>query len=415
MSDSEQAGSGGPADGSAGVCSTHLNGKDRRDRLQIWVVVLLTLLTVVIGGLRFARADLAGTSFFATDEYYTFTTEGGQHLEHLNIDIVSYLAMIEDRHGVDQPFYKMVPYPEFGASGGVLMGPVAPFIHRPALPFVASLLPFDSADSFALVNLVLVVAGLWFMLDALAVQGRSKRAQLVGGLLYSISLPVLVFSSALYIDGGAMAVMVIGYWLIARRWWLAAALFFPLSYPVKEAIVFLAPTAVAGWWMQGRSFRDRAFVVGAGLSAVGWVGAAVVVRAIAPEATFAFSLGPKLSYLGGNLGNLKSALFFFVGCAPIMIPAVLCAVRLIRSGGVGGAMHRAGPELAGLAMFFLVNLYSMASTDLTLRTAWLFWPFGIALAALLVDDVGSEAGWKDYLNLHSLLGPSRTGVSAQTS
>lgn len=390
-----------------GTTTTHPTPVGSRKRLQIWVVVLLTLLTVVIGGLRFARADLAGTSFFATDEYYTLTTDGGAHLEHLNIDIVSYLAMIEDRRGVEGAFYKMVPYPEFGASDGVLMGPVAPFIHRPALPFIASLLPFDSGESFALVNLVLVVVGLWFLLDALAVQGRTRRAQLIGGLLYSISLPVLVFSSALYIDGGAMAIMVIGYWLVARRLWWAIALFFPLSYAFKEAIVFLAPTAVVAWWVTGRSFKDRTFVIGAALSGAGWVAVAVLVRAIAPDPTFTFSLGPKLSYFGGNLGNMKSSAFFIVGCAPIMVPAAICAVRLIRSGGLVAALHRAGPELVGLAMFVLVNIYSMASTDLTLRTAWLFWPFGIALTAMLVDDIGEQAGWRDLLDIRGLLGARR--------
>src|SRR4029077_14096773 len=122
------------------------------------------------------------------------------------------------------------------------------------------------AASLALVNLVLVVAGLWVLLDALAVQGRSPTAQIIGGLLDAVALPVLVFASALYIDGGTMAVFVIGYWLIVRKYWIAFALFLPISYLFKEAIFMIAPVAVAAWWQAGRSLRDKRFIIGAVLS-----------------------------------------------------------------------------------------------------------------------------------------------------
>ncbi|HPU38027.1 MAG TPA: hypothetical protein PLS63_00530 [Microthrixaceae bacterium] len=358
-------------------------------RLGALTILALMALTALVGGLRFARADVAGTSFFASDNYYTYTTDDGHHLEHLNIDIVSYLSMIEQRRGDEHAPYKMVPYPSFVESGDVLMGPVAPFIHRPALPFVASLLPFDAADSFALVNLALVVAGTFFMIDALAVQGRSRNAQLIGALIYAVSLPLLVFTSSLYIDGGAMAVFVFGYWLIARRCWWALALFIPISYLVKEALVFLVPSVIVAWKSSGRSFKDARFLIGAPLVAIAWVAVAALVRLGAPDPTFSFSLGPKLSYLGGNLGNVKSAAFFALGTATVMVPAFVQAYRMVRSGGLAGAFGRAGVELTGLAMFVLVNLYSMVSTDLTLRTAWLFWPFAISLTALLVDELRS--------------------------
>ena len=260
-------------------------------------------LTALVGGLRFARADVAGTSFFATDNYYTYTTDDGHHLEHLNIDIVSYLSMIEQRRGNDAAAYKMVPYQSFVENGDVLMGPVAPFIYRPALPFVASLLPIDAADSFALVNLVLVVAGTFFMVDALAVQGRSRNAQLIGGLIYAVSLPLLVFTSSLYIDGGAMAVFVIGYWLIARRCWWALALFIPVSYAVKESLVFLVPSVVVAWRSSGRSFKDVRFLIGAPLVALAWAAVVVAVRVTAPTPTYSFSVLPKLNYIVNNLVN----------------------------------------------------------------------------------------------------------------
>jgi len=77
-----------------------------RARLPLRVMLVFTLALVVLGGLRFARIDLAGTSFFATDNYYTWNTEDGRHIEHLNIDISQSLAMVEDYRGVDGAFEK---------------------------------------------------------------------------------------------------------------------------------------------------------------------------------------------------------------------------------------------------------------------------------------------------------------------
>ena len=369
-------------------------------RLGAAAILGLMLLTAIVGGLRFARADLAGTSFFATDEYYKYTTDDGKHLDHLNIDIVSYLAMIEDRRGVDDAFHKMVPYDSYLDSGTeVYAGPVAPFIHRPVIPFVASVLPMDAADAFALVNLLLVVAGLWFMVDALAVQGRSTRAQLIGGLLYALSIPVLVFTSSLFIDGGTMAVFLFGYWLIVRRLWVVLAVFLPLSYAVKETLIFLTPSAVVAWRAAGHSYRDRRFLIGVPLMAVAWIAVAALVRVTAPTPEASFSLGPRMSFVTWNLSNPVSAVFFVVSCSTVMLPAFACIYRFVRSSGWRGTFDRIGPEFVGMATFVLVNVYSIAATDLTARTAWAFWPFGISLSALLADQLkAASVPWHKALS-----------------
>ncbi len=356
-------------------------------RLGIGALALLTLLTLLVGGLRFARIDLLGTSFFATDNFYTYETDDGLELDHLNGDIVTYLAMIEDRRGVEGAFYKAEPYESFVAAGGdVPRGQVAPFIHRPALPALAALLPLDAAYAWAAVNLGLIVIGLWAMVDALARQGRSTRAQLIGGLLYAVSLPMLVFASSLFIDGGTMAVFTIGYWLIVRRWWWAFAVFFPLSYAVKESMAFLAPAAVVAWLAYGRSWKDRSFIAGAAVVAVAFVAVAALVQIMAPEPEYSYNVWPKLSFLTHNLGSVFSTVFFIVGTSTVMVPATIAIVQLVRGSGLAGAMRLAGPELAGVATIVLVNIYSLVSTDLTLRTGWLIWPFAVSLTALLVDE-----------------------------
>lgn len=368
------------------MSSTEMATAGAQERLRTSVLLLLTIALLIVGGLRFSRADLLGTSMFAQDRYYTFQTDQGRNVENLNIDISQYLAMTEDFGGVEGAFDKQEAYEEFASNPDAVKGPVAPFIYRPALPFLASLLPLDAPDAFALVNLVLVVAGLWALVDALRVSGRSAQTQLLGGILYVVALPVLVFTSALYIDGGAMAVLVIGYWLLARRWWPLLVAFLPLSYLVKENLFVLAPSAALAWKVSGRSWRDRSFIVGATISVVGWVAVAVLVRSLAPDPVLSYSVTPKWSYFGGNLGNVTSMLFLAVGSAPVLVPAALGFWWAIRDRGLRGAfMSAPGPDMVGVLVVLAMNLYSMVSTDLTLRTMWLVWPFAIGLGAAWAD------------------------------
>lgn len=365
-----------------------LSGGERRTapRLRIWVMAVFTLALVVLGGLRFARADLVGTSFFATDDYYTWTTDEGRFIDHLNIDISQYLAMVEDYRGVDGAFEKQEPYRAFEATGGSYKGPVDPFTSRVALPWLASLLPMDASYAWALVNLALLTVGLWCLVDALAVSGRSPAAQAVGAVLYTFALPVVVFASSLFIDGGVVGALAIGYWMMARRWWWALVVFFPVSYLAKEALLVLAPSAVWAWRTSGHRFGDPRFIVGTVASAIGVLGVAVWVSSTAPEAVYSFTVLPTWQYIRWNITNPTSAFFFVVGLSTVVVPALLGVRDLLRDSSWGVALRGAsGPDLVGFAAVALMNVYSLVSTDLTLRTGWLLWPFAIGLAAVWVD------------------------------
>lgn len=363
-------------------------------RLPLRVGLAFTLVLVVLGGLRFARIDVAGTSFFAADNYYTWTTDDGRYVEHLNIDIVQYLSMVEDFRGVEGAFEKQEPYPEFEASGGAVKGPVEPFTQRVALPWLAAQLPMDSSYAFATVNLALLVVGLWFLLDALAVSGRSATAQFVGAALYTFALPVVVFASSLFIDGGVVGVLMIGYWLLARRLWWALVVFIPVSYLVKEALLVLAVPAVWAWRTTGHRFTDLRFLAGCAAAVAGVGAAAIWVSARAPEPVFSFTVLPTWNFIRFNLTNPPSVLFFVLGVSTVVVPAIM-GIRVLwsRDGPSLAFRGDAGADLVGFFTIAALNAYSIVSTDLTLRTGWLVWPFAISLAAVWVDDRSELFEW----------------------
>lgn len=354
------------------------------------MVLLFTLALVVLSGLRFARIDLAGTSFFAVDEYFMWVPEDGRNVDHLNIDIVQYLSMIEDYRGVENAFDIQEPYPNFAEFSAEIdrpvKGPVDPFTKRVAFPWLASLLPMDATFAFATVNLVFLVLGLWCMIDALAVAGRSPTAQFFGAALYVFALPVVVFGTSLFIDGATVGLLAVGYWLLVRRWWWALVVFLPVSYLFKESILILALPAAWAWRTTGHRFRDPRFIAGSGVAVLGTVATATWASAQAPEAVFSFTVLPTLDYIRFNLTSPVSAVFFVVGVSTVVVPAFLAVKYLLRTSSLQEVLDgESGPDFVGFCSVALMNVYSIVSTDLTLRTGWLIWPFAIGLTAVWVD------------------------------
>ncbi len=311
-------------------------------------------------------------------------------MDHLNIDISQYLAMVEDYRGVEGAFEKQQPYPAFEATGEAVQA--ARWTRSPTgwrCRGSPPSFPSTRRYSFALVNLALLVLGLWLLIDALAVSGRSPTAQAVGAALYTFALPVVVFASSLFIDAGVVGVLMIGYWLMARRWWWALVLFFPVSYLVKESILVLAPAAIWAWSTSGHRYKDPRFVVGA---------AARRARRRSPPRGGSEPLHPNPSTpspccrhgstLRWNLTNLTSAVFFVVGMATVVVPAVARhPPPVVRPRTQSGPEHHLGTRPRRVrGGRGLMNVYSLVSTDLTLRTGWLIWPFAIGLGAVWVDQ-----------------------------
>ena len=166
--------------------------------------------------------------------------------------------MVEDFRGVERAFYKQEPYPEFADEARPpTKGPVAPFINRPALPYLASLLPFDSPEASPRSTSCWWSLGLWALLDALRVKGYSTEAQFLGGAaLRDRAAGPGVRAHRCTSTAAPSACLMIGYWLIVRRWWPAVVVFLPLSYTAQGGADPPGPGgrhAVAG---SGRSFRS---------------------------------------------------------------------------------------------------------------------------------------------------------------
>ena len=112
------------------------------------------------------------------------------------------------------------------------------------------------------------------------------------------------------------------------------------------------------------------------------------VHAYAPEPVLSYSVSPSLVTLFYNLTSFRSALFFALGMAPVVIPAILGISSIVRTQGWRYTLDDPnGGDIVGFVLVVLINAYSLVSTDLTLRTGWLIWPFAISLGSRWLDTI----------------------------
>lgn len=386
------------------------SGKERSTTVTVAtaakIALLLSLAVVLIGSVRFARFDWTGIPFErnteqvervvsddCTELVHPYRTESGRLIEPVSVDEQQYLSMVA--------YFRGTPESELHVT--CLLNP---FASRPAVPWLASWLPFDEGVSIGLVNLAMVLLATCSTVFALRSQGFSGRVVAVAGALFAIGWNTLFFSSAILVDAGAVGVVALSWYLLAsRRPWLVWGVLL-VSYPFKETVALIVVPVMAAWaWGEYRSGRLSG--AGAGLPTLA-AAAASGVSVIASRELFltadaTWELAPSVATLADNLFDPIGIVSFLLATIWLFVPALLVTSRRIRESGWKKTVI--DPAVVGIAMTGALCLWVTPTADLSPRFAWIGFPFAASLTAAWFSE-GRPQQW-----LHGLRIPPR--LSAQ--
>ena len=114
-------------------------------------------------------------------------------------------------------------------------GASAPFCDRPAVPWLASLVPVVSGLTALRLMSWLSTLGALLVLDRILVGLRVRdRGRVAGALLFLLSFPTVVYGASAYIDASVLLVLVIGTWSVLSQAWISFALILGLGAFVSE-------------------------------------------------------------------------------------------------------------------------------------------------------------------------------------
>jgi len=239
---------------------------------------------------------------------------------------------------------------------------VAPFPYRLLVPAVASIIPGELHNSFAMLNWLLVTAGACLMSAAVLRAGLGHRRAIAAGLLMVVSLPTFWYAPYLLVDPGsvcARAAFVLA--VLSGQPWLAA-LAGLVGTAVREENILLLVWLVA--------MRRIAFVPGlAVLAAAGaWI---VAVRWWIITGLPPYAWTPSVAQALHALQDLRS-LATIAGSALLAVPLALWGWR---------AAPAALRPFAGLLLLMaLPPLYAALCVRVDGRAVWGLYPFLVPFA-----------------------------------
>lgn len=362
-------------------------------RTAVKVALVLSLGVLLLASIRFARFDWTGiplergravqervVSSECTEYIRPYTTSSGRTISPVSVDDQQYLSMVD--------LFSGTPRDELHVT--CLL---APFTNRPALPWVAAMLPFDEAVSLGLVNLAMTLVATWAVVFTLRAQGVGVRATAMVGALFAISWNTLFFSSAMLVDAGVVALVAVGWLLLALRrpWWVAALLL--ASYPLKEtAALLLLPPLVA--WLAHEVVEGRRSKASAAACAAAAVLASVASYVAASvwflDSDATWELAPSIGSFVNNVLAPVGVVTFLAGTAPLYVPALLRMRDRLRD--VGWRTVAVEPAVVGVLVTLALLFWVTLAADLSSRFAWVGAPFAASLAAEWFEH-GRPAAW----------------------
>lgn len=350
--------------------------------------LVLTVLVVALGSVRFARYDWTGLPLARTpavderqvsddclEELGSYSTESGRIISPVNVDEEQYMSLVQHYRGVPIEDLQVTCFYD-------------PFTNRSGMSWVAHLLPFEEGLALGVTNLSAMVLATWFVIAAIRAQGFSARAVVVAATLFAVGWNTFYFSSAILVDTGVLALIAIGWWLLAtaRPWFLLPILLF--GYPVKETVGILVPVVASWAWQECRAGRRsvRGAVALTLASAVCFVAGVAYWRGALPEPAAAWEVTPGIQDTIHNLTDVISLGSFAIGVVPLFLPAALeYGGRIRREGWLAATVS---PEVIGCLLTVGISGWSFITVDLTPRLMWMGFPFAATLTASWLSRSG---------------------------
>lgn len=250
---------------------------------------------------------------------------------------------------------------------------VAPFPYRLLVPALASIIPGDLRNGFAMLNWILVVAGACCMSAVVLRAGLGQRRAIAAGLLMIVSLPTFWYAPYLLVDPGsicARAAFVLA--VLSGQPWLAAVAGLIGTAIREENILLLV-------WLIG--MRQIPLLPGLALLAAagGWL---IAVRWWIITGLPSYTWSPNVGTLRNAIHDTRS-LISIAGAAIVVVPLAVLGWR--------AAPRSLRPLASLLVLMALPQLYALLSVRIEGRLIWSLYPFLVPFA-VCVGRTRQESG-----------------------
>jgi hypothetical protein len=303
----------------------------------------------------------------------TYTTVADHQYSGLVLDGIEYLQMADAHHDGHRPWSK-----------------VGPFTARWLVPTIAGLLPLDAGAAIQLVNVTLLVAGMACLTLLVSGWVRHSTTLVAAVVLFSVAVPVLQFAGGLVVDAAAVGLVSIGIWAAYRLPLWAALAVLAVGVMAKESALILVAFGITLEMVRGAGARAR--WTRAALWCATGAAACLVTSHVGSSARLTFMpwLPHDIHYLGMTLRiNVSRGDNWLLTGLTLVVPivSIVIAIWTVRRHWFRIARIRLAPLAVGVCVAILLSVWAATAAWWDTRSAWMALPFGVPVAALLIDQV----------------------------
>lgn len=261
-----------------------------------------------------------------------------------------------------------------------------PFSYRPMMPFLASLLPFDSLLSMSIVNVIANLLTLWLIFLILKRLNFNYSLRISGMLLYVLSFPLLYYGSSGFLEPTSnLFIYLIVYLTVSDKKALLPPVFL-LAALTKEVTIIALPFVFVYFLTanikEKKQLKNAMYILF--LSLVLFVAASVFVRTY-------FSTGnqylwtPSFQTAIDNLSRAKTYLSFDLGLG---LPGILAVWYSLKKDKTT-EFKKLLPWYTGMSFAFLLSAFSVIAAYSDGRFIWTGYPFMIVISVYFLKEIYS--------------------------
>jgi len=275
----------------------------------------------------------------------------------------------------DSPYY--INYVEYFRGKLDIKEVPLPFCYRPALPFIASYLPFKNPmTAINILNLICLFLTLLFLFRLLEILGFNFWYALLGCYLFTISFPTFYYSTVGGLDPGLMFLLTLGTYLIYRESWSYLALTLAVGSLVKESVVLLIPVCLSFLWVKQKRWKLKILFL-----LLAYLLPSFLIHSIfRSEGSYLWF--PKIEYILGNI-RIRALLGLLLSFG---LPGVLSLLFFYSFRKFKKLIPKEFylPMIVGILFSFLLALFSFLTAYLSGRFLWPMSIYSIPLSLWVI-------------------------------
>lgn len=262
-----------------------------------------------------------------------------------------------------------------------------PFVYRPLVPLLASLLPFDAMTSINVVNFLSLLITAILLHYLLCFTGFSFHYAILGSFMFVISFPTFYYGTIGNVEPVLILFLMVGFYFLLRKKFIHLILTVMLGCLVKETIMILIPVSVTFLILNHEPWKLTSAVL-----LIIYLGTVLVIRLVFRDLSGVSYL--QLS-LESFLSNLRVRALLSVGLT-FGIPGLLSIFFILRYPAVFNCVDKpASPPLlltlaVGILLAVALSFYSMFSAHTDGRFIWPSYPFSIPLSLWALEHLKSS-------------------------